>query len=326
MMNKIICGDSSEVLVNLESDSVDLVITSPPYFHQRQYTGSFREIGAEAEIGMYLQSLWNVFEECVRIIKPTGSIVWNMGDVYLDKSLELIPYRFAIYMIDFCKVKLINEITWVKSNPTPRQYNRRLVPATEPFFHFVKSDKYYYNREEFLKTDKPIKPNKSLKKGKGYIAKIHKSDLTEQEKGHALIALAEAVSEVRNGEISDFRMKIRGVHKKAFGGQRGGRNNQIDKQGYTIIRFTGRKLQRDVIETSVANAKNIAHPAIFPLKVISNLVQLLSTEGNMVLDPFCGSGQVCIAAKSLNRQYLGIDLNPDYCRMTEKRLANLLKK
>lgn len=326
-MNKIICGDSLEELTKLDDDSVDLVITSPPYFQQRKYTDSMKEIGTEIKLGLYLRVLLGVFYECVRVIKPTGSIIWNMGDAYENKSLQLIPYRFAILILNHHKdLKLINEITWVKSNPTPRQYNRRLVPATEPFFHFVKSDKYYYNREEFLKTDNPVEKEISYIKGQRYISLIEKSSLTKDEKTDAIIALGEVVVDYRNREISDFRMKIRGVHKKAFGGQQGGRNNQIDNQGYTIIRFKGGKLQRDVIESSVANAKNIAHPAIFPLKVILNMLQLLSVEGNVVLDPFCGSGQVCIAAKSLNRQYLGIDLNPDYCKMTEKRLADLLKK
>ena len=115
-------------------------------------------------------------------------------------------------------------------------------------------------------------------------------------------------------------MKIRGVHKKAFGGQAGGRNNQIDKQGYTIIRMYGKKLKRDIIESSVANTKNINHPAVFPLKVIAEMIKLLSPENSVVLDPFCGSGQVCLAAKSLNRQYIGIDLNPEYCELTKNRI------
>jgi len=330
-MNEIFCGDARLKLRKLESNSIDLVVTSPPYFHQRQYTDSYREIGAEITDTIYLFKLLDVFFECHRVVKPTGSIVWNMGDVYQQKSLQLLPHRFAImvldsFILDDFPVKLINEITWVKSNPTPRQYNKRLVPATEPFFHFVKSDKYYYNRDEFLKIAKSVEKEISYVKGQRYLKLIDNSDLTEDEKRNAIIALGETVMDYRNRKITDFRMKIRGVHKKAFGGQQGGRNNQIDKQGYTIIRFSGKKMKRDVIESSVANSKNIAHPAIFPLKVISNVIQLLSVEGNVVLDPFCGSGQVCVAAKSLGRQYLGIDLNPNYCKMTKKRLANLPKK
>ncbi len=320
--NRIICGDSLEELEKFESDSVDLVITSPPYFKQRKYTNDdIREIGAEIGPGFYLQILWGVFNECIRVIKPTGSVVWNMGDIYKEKSLQLLPYRFAINILDHSKnIKLINDITWVKSNPTPRQYNRRLVSATEPFLHFVKSDNYYYNRKEFLDHSEPIKPNKSPKKGARYDKLIIKSDLTIKEKFNAKMDLRRTLSELREGKISDFRMKIRGIHKKAFGGQSGGRNSQIDKQGYTIIKMTGRKIKRDVIESSVANTKNIDHPAVFPLKVIEELVLLLSKKSGLILDPFCGSGQTCLVSKSLGRRYLGIDLNPEYCEMSRKRL------
>jgi len=322
-MNKIICGNAVQKLCELESDSVDLVITSPPYFGQRRYITKYvepDEFGQEESIFFYIQRLKIVFSECCRICKPTGNIVFNLGDIYVDGSLQLIPYQFALEVIKAFNVKLINDITWAKTNPTPRQYKRRLVSSTEPFFHFVKSDDYYYSRDDFLSDFKPIKSNWSPKKGGGYFIKIQNSNLTSREKMNALTALTKTVQEVREGKISDFRMKIRGVHKKAFGGQAGGRNNQIDKQGYTIIRMYGRKLKRDIIENSVANTKNIDHPAVFPLKVITELVKLLSAENNIVLDPFCGSGQVCLAAKLLNRQYLGIDLNHDYCKQAEQRL------
>ena len=144
--------------------------------------------------------------------------------------------------------------------------------------------------------------------------------MTIKEKFEAVLALNRVVQEIRKGKITDFRMKIRGVHKKAFGGQAGGRNNQIDKQGFTVIRMYGKKLKRDVIESSVANTKNIDHPAVFPLTLVEEVIKLLSEKGNVILDPFCGSGQVCVAAKSLDRQYLGVDLSPYYCEMARKRL------
>jgi DNA modification methylase len=322
-MNKIICGDALTELQKIEDESIDCIITSPPYFKQRKYTDDILEIGNEPGIGMYLQMLLGVFNEGKRIVKPTGNIVWNMGDIYIEKSLQLLPYRFACSILDhYDDVKLINNITWVKTNPTPRQYKKRLINSTEPFFHFVKSDNYYYNRDAFLDYSEPIKPNTSPKKGKKYKKMIYDSSLTIKEKYCAILALNETVRELSKGKIADFRMKIRGIHKKAFGGQSGGRNNQIDKQGYTIIKMYGKKLKRDVIENSVANTKNIDHPAVFPLKVIAECVKLLSKENDVVLDPFCGSGQTCVVSKSLNRQYLGIDLNPKYCNLAENRLKN----
>jgi site-specific DNA-methyltransferase (adenine-specific) len=182
---------------------------------------------------------------------------------------------------------------------------------------------FYYNQEAFFEEDKPAKSKVTPKKGKGYATKIQNSDLSPKEKLNALIALTKTVQEVRDGEITDFRMKIRGVHKKAFGGQPGGRNNQIDKKGFTVIKMHGCKLKRDVIINSVANTKDIDHPAVFPLKVIMELIKLLSEEDNVVLDPFCGSGQVCVAAKLLNRKYLGIELKKEHCELSENRISEI---
>lgn len=321
-INQIIHGNALTELKKIKDESIDLIITSPPYWKQRDYeTGNDLEIGNEDHVMKYFSHLEEVFSECYRVTKRTGNIVWNMGDMYFKSDLQLIPYRFAIKIKDSYSsaIKLINDITWVKTNPTPRQYNKRLISSTEPFFHFAKSDNYYYNRKEFLDYEKPIISKKSPKKGIKYRLLIGKSELSVKEKFNAIIDLKKAIKEFSDGKITDFRMKIRGIHKKAFGGQSGGRNSQIEKQGYTIIRMYGKKLKRDVIESSVANTKNIDHPAVFPLKVIKNMVKLLSKEDDVVLDPFCGSGQVCVVSKSLNRRYLGIDLNEKYCKIAENR-------
>jgi len=325
MHNKIICGDVIDKLQEVKNDISILVITSPPYFNQRKYTEITdpKEIGREKTIDEYLSNLYIVFEDCMRVCRPDGSIVFNIGDIYLKKSLQLIPYKFAIGVLERFDVKLINDITWVKTNPTPRQYRKRLVPSTEPFLHFVKNNDYYYNIDAFLPSEKvdprPISPAKGVK----YSIQITQSDLSREEKEKAMESLTEVLSDLRRGKVTDFRMKIRGIHKKAFGGQSGGRNSQIDKQGFTIIRMYGNKLKRDVIESSVANTKNIDHSAVFPLKVITELVYLLSKVDDLVIDPFCGSGQTCFVAKSLNRKYLGIDLNPDFCKLAETRLKEV---
>jgi len=325
MHNKIICGDVIDKLQEVKNDISILVITSPPYFNQRKYTEITdpKEIGREKTIDEYLSNLYIVFEDCMRVCRPDGSIVFNIGDIYLKKSLQLIPYKFAIGVLERFDVKLINDITWVKTNPTPRQYRKRLVPSTEPFLHFVKNNDYYYNIDAFLPSEKvdprPISPAKGVK----YSIQITQSDLSREEKEKAMESLTEVLSDLRRGKVTDFRMKIRGIHKKAFGGQSGGRNSQIDKQGFTIIRMYGNKLKRDVIESSVANTKNIDHSAVFPLKVITELVYLLSKVDDLVIDPFCGSGQTCFVAKSLNRKYLGIDLNSDFCKLAETRLKEV---
>ncbi|MCF2137748.1 MAG: site-specific DNA-methyltransferase [Candidatus Thorarchaeota archaeon] len=320
-VNRLLVGDSTEVLREIPDASIDLVITSPPYYQQRDY-GVPEEIGSETSPDKYIARLLQVFHECVRIIHDGGHIVFNIGDKYVKKSLKLIPWRFAIEAMDSEPVKLVNEITWVKLNPTPRQFKRRLVPATEPFFDFVKSDKYYFNLDEFLAEHTFVKkrPKNGSRIGQKYYTLIEQSDLSPKEKATARRKLDEVIQEVKSGKISGFRMKIRGIHAPAFGGQEGGRKTQIEQKGFTIIRILGNRLKRDVIESPVETIKGIKHPAIYPQFVIGELVKLLCPPDGIVLDPFVGSGTTAVVAKSLGRHYVGIDINPEYVAAAQERI------
>jgi DNA modification methylase len=323
--NKILRGDSFLVLKELDDNSVDLVITSPPYFQQRDYGNIGTEIGSELTEQQYLDNLIKVFEECVRVTKETGAIVFNIGDKYLDGGLSLLPYKFAIKAIETTPVFLINQITWSKLNPTPRQDKRKLIQATEPFFVFAQSKNYFFDLDNYLKhlddLNKNTKTKPSDKLGKQYFDLINTSDLSEAEKQNARNALTEAILSVHRGEIESFRMKIRGIHKEAYGGMEGGRNNQIRNNGFTIIKILGNRLKKDVIESPVEITKNNHHPAVYPLYIIQELIKLLSKEGDLVLDPFCGSGTTCLAAQNLNRNYIGIDINDDYVQLAKTRLV-----
>lgn len=322
--NEIVCGDSADLLKMIPDDSIDLVITSPPYFQQREYDGG--GIGNEKTPQEYIASLLNVFHECVRVIKPTGSIVFNVGDKYDDSSLLLMPYRFAIAATEQCGVTLVNNVTWVKSNPTPRQFKRRLVSSTEPFFHFVKTQNYKYFIDEFLKPIDEPKPNGNgtgENVGKKYFSLIEQSLLTPKQKELARNALEEVIEEVRNGEIQGFRMKIRGIHSEPFGGQDGGRKIQLDKNGFTIIRIYGNPLKKDVIATPVESLKNCPHPAIYPVKIVDEFINLLTEKGDVILDPFVGSGSTAVAAFQNERVYIGFDISEEYCLYAQKRVSSV---
>lgn len=322
--NEIVCGDSAALLKMIPDDSIDLVITSPPYFQQREYDGG--GIGNEKTHQEYISSLLNIFRECVRVIKPTGSIVFNVGDKYDDSSLLLMPYRFAIAATEQCGVTLVNNVTWVKSNPTPRQFKRRLVSSTEPFFHFVKTQNYKYFIDEFLKPIDEPKPNGNgtgENVGKKYFSLIEQSLLTPKQKELARNALEEVIEEVRNGEIQGFRMKIRGIHSEPFGGQDGGRKIQLDKNGFTIIRIYGNPLKKDVIATPVESLKNCPHPAIYPVKIVDEFIKLLTEKGDVVLDPFVGSGSTAVAAFQNERVYIGFDISEEYCLYAQKRVSSV---
>lgn len=319
----IVCGDAAAQLARIPDSAVDLVVTSPPYYRQRSYADG--ETGQERSVGGYVDAVMAVFRECVRVTRDTGSIVFNMGDKYLDGSLALVPYRFAIRAMEDTGVLLINSITWVKTNPTPRQYQRRRVPSTEPFFHFAKTRRYYYDEDAGGGGGAPMRAARgSPRMGKRYEQLIESSGLTRAEKDDALRALGEAVADARAGRTAGFRMKIRGVHAPAFGGQEGGRKAHIENRGFTIIRLTGRPLQRDVIESPVETLKWNDHPAVYPESVVGELVRTLAPEGGVVLDPYAGSGTTCAAAKKAGRRYIGIDMNPDYCDAARRRLAGSL--
>lgn len=325
-INNVICGDCLELLRELPDASVALVITSPPYFQQREYGG--QGIGNELAWEEYLAVLMKIFCECVRVTKHDGSVVWNLGDKYLQSSLMLLPYRFAIAASSVECVRLVNWVSWVKSNPTPRQFQRRLVSSVEPFFHFVKSNDYFYNIAGFLEAENPVKKanGATAQLGKRYFELIEQSGLSEGERSKARLALMEVIQEVKRGDIAGFRMKIRGLHSEPFGGQEGGRKIQLEKNGFTVIRLLGNKLKRDVIETPVESVKGCRHPAIYPSTLVEEFLRLLTRPDDLVLDPFMGSGSTGIACKRLGREYIGFEINPEYCRISQERINATEKK
>lgn len=324
LRNEILLGDSLSILKGIDNDTFDLVITSPPYFQQRDYGNGKLGIGNEEKENEYVENLIAIFNECIRTTKKDGALVFNVGDKYLDGKLSLIPYKFAIRALENKDVFLVNQLTWSKLNPTPRQEKRKLIQATEPFFIFAKSKDYHFDLQSYLShldtINKSSKKNPTDRMGKKYFELIEESDLDKEQKEKARKALTEAVLAVKNGEIESFRMKISGLHKLAYGGQAGGRNDQIKNNGFTIIKLLGNKMKKDVIESPVEITKDNLHPAVYPLYIIQELIKLLSESGDLILDPFCGSGTTCLAAKNLNRDYLGIEINPDYVELAKERL------
>ncbi len=329
-IDQILCADNLEAIQKLPNGCVNLVVTSPPYFQQRNYgyDGDFgvMGIGSEPSLNEYLARLLTLFRECIRVTADDGSIVFNLGDKYQEGSLLLVPYRFAIAATETGLVRLVNAISWVKQNPTPRQFRRRLVSSVEPFFHFVKSDSYFYDIDAFLSEPavgikKVNTPTASL--GKKYFELLEQSGLTPEQKTLGRAALGQVIEEVRQNEIAGFRMKIKGIHAEAFGGQEGGRKIQMERQGFTVIRLMGNKMKRDVIETPVETIKGGKHPAIYPVRVVAEMLRLLTRPGDVVLDPFMGSGSTAVACKMLDRRYIGYEINPEYCAEAVCRLASV---
>lgn len=316
---RVICDDNRKLLPNFDTASVDLVVTSPPYFGQREY--STPGLGNEETVDEYLGNIVETFRQIMRVVKPTGSIVYNLGDKIIDGSMQLVPYRFAIRVLDEFGLRLVNDITWVKRNPTPHQFNRRLTISTEPFFHFALGSDYYYDRAAFQPSAETPQRKPTAKLGSRYRTLIDGSELTAAERCAAHKALDDAIADVWDGRIQSFRMKIRGIHAPAYGGQDGGRKMHIERHGFTIIRIYGEKMKRDVIESPVESLPGNGHPAIFPVRVVREIIRLLCPPDGQVLDPYLGSGSTMVAAVYEGRSCIGMDISPDYCDAAEERVC-----
>lgn len=327
LANKIICGDCLDILKNIPDNSINTIVTSPPYFSQRDYkNGDGKGIGNESDVEEYIDALLSIFKECVRIIQKDGSIFFNIGDKYIDSSLLLVPYRFGIEVSKLKSVYLINQITWVKPNPQPRQFKGRLVSSTEPIFHFTKSLKFKYFPEKFMCGNNINRNNKNPGNniGKKYFDLIKKSDLSVDQKEMAYKELNDVINEIKLGKVWSFRMKIKGIHSAAYGGYEGGRKDHIKIKGYTIIKMYDRPMKKDVIEAPILSLKFLNHPAIYPEIIVQECLNLTTELNDIVLDPFIGSGTTAVVAKRMGRRFIGIEINEAYCKDAEQRVKETI--
>ena len=134
-------GDVNKSLRLMPEDSVDCVITSPPYWKQRDYKDA-RQIGQESDYQEYINNLVNTFSEMRRVLKPTGTFFLNVGYKYLNKELLLIPELLAVEL-QKNGWTLLNKIIWHKPNAMPSSLDNRFSNVYEPLFLFVKKESKY---------------------------------------------------------------------------------------------------------------------------------------------------------------------------------------
>ena len=149
-------GDCKKVLKKLPDESVQCIITSPPYWKLRDY-GDAGQLGLEKTIKKYISNLVNIFQEAKRVLKKDGTVWLNIGDKYIGdkqakannlktKDLCGLPWRLA-FALQKDGWYLRQDIIWHKINPTPEPTKDRCTKAHEYLFLLSKSKKYYYNRE-----------------------------------------------------------------------------------------------------------------------------------------------------------------------------------
>ena len=324
-----ICGNALQVLPQIPQNSIDCVITSPPYYMKRQYLCG--GIGLEATYQEYIENILLVCKEIFRILKPTGSFWLNIGDSYKNKQLLNIPHRIAIRLQDEQNWILRNTIIWDKMKGAMSQSKDNLGNEYEPFFHFVKQKSYYYDadavrkksREAYTKNGTII--SATGVSGVKYRKKIELSaELTEEQRNNAFAALDTVLERMQNGEIADFRMVIKGANQRITNGDNSnlsGRAKELKEKGFYFLFYNPKgSMISDVwkIVPEDTHGRKL-HYAPYPEELVRPPIMLTCPPGGIVLDPFAGTGTTNYVAAMLQRKSIGIDLARPYLELAQER-------
>jgi ParB/RepB/Spo0J family partition protein len=148
-----IYNKSSEDMLEIESGTINCIITSPPYFQMKDYGTGKEQLGMEQTVEVYLVNLMKIFKECYRVLREDGSCFVNINDCVIDGRYQAVPHKFILKMMELGFI-FNDELLWIKANP---QYTRgkRSVRSHEPVYHFVKTSEFYYNDEWLEKLNDP---------------------------------------------------------------------------------------------------------------------------------------------------------------------------
>lgn len=241
--NRLILGDACEKLSLIEDDTIDLVVTSPPYDNLRKYNGT--------------GDSWNhekfkcIANQLYRVLKPGGVIVWVVNDKTENGTKTGTSFRQALYFQEI-GLNINDTMIWRKTNPMPQVKQPRYSACFEYMFIFSKG---------IPKTFNPIMRDCKLG-GKLY----------------------DSTAKNMDGES--------GRHKLTY---------NVNKQ----------MIDYNIWDIAVAQNKT-NHPAVFPYEIPYRHIKTWTNENDIVLDPFIGSGTTALAAKDLNRHYVGIEMNEQY--------------
>jgi DNA modification methylase len=257
-LNKIYCMDCLEGMKQLDYNSIDLTVTSPPYDNLRTYNG-------------YTWDFEGVAKQLYRITKPGGVVVWVVGDATVNGSETGTSFRQALYFKEI-GFNLHDTMIYQKdTQPCHDPRNKRYKQYFEYMFVFSKGKPNTYNEIQ----DVPTKnAGKILKK---------------------------ATKRKPDGEMRHFTEEGRVVQVKEF-------------------------MARSNIWKFNTDKRRIGHPAIFPEALAKDHIVTWSNEGDIVLDPFMGSGTTAIAALNTGRYFIGFEISPEYCKIANQRIETHKQK
>lgn len=300
--SQIVTGDALSVLRRISDNYIDCCVTSPPYYGLRDY-GEAGQIGLEKSVDKYICNLVGVFREVRRTLKPDGTLWINIADTYSQskkpggyikkKELCLVPYRLILELQkDGWYVR--QDIIWNKPNAMPESVRDRCTKSHEYIFLLSKSEKYYFYHEAIREPavgfdNRPPAGSRGTK--------------TPNSRG-------------RKGNAKTFRGG--GVY---IGGQSFKNSEQTERESHgNTENETGLRNRRSVWNVATQGYSK-AHFATFPEKLIEPCILAGCRPGGIVLDPFLGSGTTAAVSARNGREYIGIDINPEYIELAKERIA-----
>jgi site-specific DNA-methyltransferase (adenine-specific)/site-specific DNA-methyltransferase (cytosine-N4-specific) len=263
---RILQGDCFELIKDLPDNSVDLVITSPPYADIVNY-GKNISIKKPNE---YCDWLLPLFNEIHRVLKPSGSFILNINDNCSNGLRNPFIFELIYRSQKETKLKFYDTYIWHKRAGIPNGSKKRFRNNTEFIFHFVKNQK-----ELKFYMDRVMEPAAESFK------KRLKSPINND-------------TEIIDGER---------IRKKVMWGE----YEMVRPDN--VFRFNTAATERD---------NSIRHPAPYHKDLPTYFINLLTDEGDVVLDVFSGIGTTGLGCN--NREYIGFELNEKYAEFSKKRL------
>lgn len=321
--NTVLTGDAARVLPSLLPESVDCVVSSPPYAGRLRDYGAAGQLGQEGTIDAYIDNLSRVVRGVRRVLKPSGSLWLNLGDAYArDRrsgvplgSLLLAPQRMALRLVEDGWI-VRNVTVWHKPNPLPQSARDRLSPTYEVVIFATKSRRYYFDLDA--------------------IRVAHQSDYRA-----GLRQPREAGRTYQGGN--------RGLGALKAAGRVGNVNGKNPGDVWTIptardvsghqATFPTALIERPILATCPERiCVQCDRPWTRPTRVLAihtsegrrdvrragKLVRcdcFAPSRPGVVLDPFFGTGTAGVIAAELGRDWLGIELNPAYIDVAMRRLG-----
>lgn len=313
--NEIICGDALEILRKFPDESIHCVITSPPYYGLRDYHKE-EQIGRETTVEEYLDRLVAVFHEVRRVLKKDGTCFVVIGDSYAGSGGGKGQYMDPKYpkgrngqnpsitqKVSGYKSKDLMGIPW------------RLAFALREDGWYLRSDIIWHKENAMPEAcrDRPTRSYEHIfllsKSAKYY---YDYEQMAEPIKEVSKKRYVRGRSEDNKYLKEDAGISVQKINKARKYGQYKGDN---------IPQFRNK---RDIWTINTVSFRG-NHYAAFPPKLAEICMIAGSPKGGIILDPFIGSGTVGFVALMQDRNYIGIELNEEYCRLARKRIETEVK-